>query len=48
MDGRTGQLGAAANDASQLATDRTIYCANTQKHWVTNSTVNYHIPQCIA
>ena len=25
MDGRTGQLEAADNDASQLATDKTVY-----------------------
>ena len=29
MDGRTGQLGAAANDDSQLATDKTICHVNT-------------------
>ena len=26
MDGMMGQLGAAVNDASQFATDKTIYC----------------------
>lgn len=28
-DGKTGQLGEAANDDSQLATNKTIYCVNT-------------------